>query len=174
MSKAFAGPRRKTIGGKATSTGPDVRRSVVPLTEQTGELALGVLLPDQNGSRSLSLADQPAPACAAELDRLYGCLDEVTTKSHPRTAKLLGAGTRKIAQKVIEEAGEVALEAVKHRTAGVVRESADLLYHLVALWRRVGVDPGEVWNEMQRRADTLGIAEKLPKPSARTPKPSKD
>ena len=82
-------------------------------------------------------------------------------------AKLLAAGTRKIAQKVIEEAGEVAIEAVKHRTVGVVRESADLLYHLVALWRHAGVDPGVVWNEMQRRADTLGIAEKLPKPSAR-------
>jgi phosphoribosyl-ATP pyrophosphohydrolase len=173
MSKALAGFRRKTIAGKAASTGPDVRRPVDPLTEQTGKPALGVLLPDENGS-SLSFADQPAPACAAELDRLYGCLDEVTAKSHPRTAKLLAAGTRKIAQKVIEEAGEVALEAVKHRAVGVVRESADLLYHLVALWRRAGVDPGEVWNEMQHRADTLGIAEKLPKPSARTPKPSKN
>jgi phosphoribosyl-ATP pyrophosphohydrolase len=174
MSKAFAGLSRNTIEGKATSTGGDVCRSAGPLIEQTGELALGVVLPDRNGSRSLSLADQRTPAGAAELDRLYGCLDEVTAKSHPRTAKLLAAGTRKIAQKVIEEAGEVALEAVKHRSVGVVRESADLLYHLVALWRRVGVDPGEVWSEMQRRADTLGIAEKLPKPSARIPKPSKD
>jgi phosphoribosyl-ATP pyrophosphohydrolase len=173
MSKAFAGLRRKTIEGKATLTGAGVGRPVGPLTERPGEPALGVRLPNQKGSRSLSFADPPAPACAAELDRLYGCLDEVTAKSHPRTAKLLAAGTRKIAQKVIEEAGEVALEAVKHRAVGVVRESADLLYHLVALWRRVGVDPAEVWNEMQRRADTLGIAEKLPKPSARTPKPSK-
>jgi phosphoribosyl-ATP pyrophosphohydrolase len=173
MSKAFVGLRRKTVQAKAPVRGADVRRSVGPLTKQTGELALGALLPDQNGSRSLSSQDRPAPACAVELDRLYGCLDEVTAKSHPRTAKLLAAGTRKIAQKVIEEAGEVALEAVKHRTVGVVRESADLLYHLVALWRRAGVDPGEVWNEMQRRADTLGIAEKLPKPSTRNPKPSK-
>jgi phosphoribosyl-ATP pyrophosphohydrolase len=174
MKKAFAGLRRKTIGAKATSTGVDVRRSVGPLIEQTGELARGAHWPDRNGSGSPPPADRATPACAAELDRLYGCLDEVTAKSHPRTAKLLAAGTRKIAQKVIEEAGEVALEAVKHRTVGVVRESADLLYHLVTLWRRVGVDPGEVWNEMQRRADTLGIAEKLPKPSARNPLPSKD
>jgi phosphoribosyl-ATP pyrophosphohydrolase len=174
MSKSFAELRRETIESKATSAGADVRRSVGPLTEQTGESAPGILLPGQNGSRSLSLADQPVPAGAAELDRLYDRLDEVTAKSYPRTAKLLAAGTRKIAQKVIEEAGEVALEAVKHRTVGVVRESADILYHLVVLWRRAGVDPGQVWNEMQRRADTLGIAEKLPKPSARTPKPSKD
>ena len=167
MSKVFARHRRKTIEAKATSSSADLRRSVGPLIEQTGELALRALLPNRNGSRSLSPADRQRPACAAELDRLYGCLGEVTAKNHPRTAKLLPAGTRKIAQKVIEEAGEVAIEAVKHRTVGVVRESADLLYHLVALWRHAGVDPGVAWNEMQRRADTLGIAEKLPKPSAR-------
>jgi phosphoribosyl-ATP pyrophosphohydrolase len=100
----------------------------------------------------------------AELARLYDSLSGVTPDSNPRTAKLLVSSTRKAAQKVIEEAGEVALEAVKHRARGVVRESADLLYNLVVLWQRAGVDPAEVWNEMKRRADTLGIAEKLPKP----------
>ena len=174
MKRALVRLRRKTVEAKATSMGADVRRSVGLPLEQTGEPARGALLPDRNGARSRSSPDRPTPACAAELDRLYGCLDEVTAKSHPRTAKLLAAGTRKAAQKVIEEAGEVALEAVKHRTVGVVRESADLLYHLVTLWRRVGVDPGEVWNEMQRRADTLGIAEKLPKPSTHNPQASKD
>jgi phosphoribosyl-ATP pyrophosphohydrolase len=44
-----------------------------------------------------------------------------------------------------------------------VRESADLLYHLVVLWFHMGIEPIEVWQEMQTRADTLGIAEKLPK-----------
>jgi len=99
----------------------------------------------------------------SELDRLYRSLAEVTSETHPRTAGLLASSTRKAAQKVIEEAGEVALEAVKHRTRGVVRESADLLYHLVALWHRAGVDPTDVWIEMHSRADTLGIAEKPPK-----------
>jgi phosphoribosyl-ATP pyrophosphohydrolase len=162
MKKGLADLRSKTIESEAT---------VGTLTEPTWEPALGALLPDRNDSPSP--ADRPAPARAAEIDRLYGCLDEVTAKSHPRTARLLAAGTRKTAQKVIEEAGEVALEAVKHRSGGVVRESADLLYHLVVLWRRVGVGPDEIWTEMQRRADALGIAEKLPKPVARNPKPSK-
>src|SRR6202022_4843597 len=94
---------------------------------------------------------------------VYISLGEVTPASNPRTFKLLEAGTRKIAQKVIEEAGEVALEAVKHHDRGVVRESADLLYHLVVLWCRAGIEPASVWQEMQARADTLGIAEKLPK-----------
>jgi phosphoribosyl-ATP pyrophosphohydrolase len=99
----------------------------------------------------------------SELDRLYRSLAEVTSETHPRTAGLLASSTRKVAQKVIEEAGEVALEAVRHRTRNVVRESADLLYHLVALWHRAGIDPTDVWIEMRSRADTLGIAEKPPK-----------
>jgi phosphoribosyl-ATP pyrophosphohydrolase len=98
-----------------------------------------------------------------ELDRLYRSFAEVTRENHPRTARLLASSTRKTAQKVIEEAGEVALEAVKHRARGIVRESADLFYHLVALWHRAGIDPDDVWTEMRCRADTLGIAEKLPK-----------
>jgi len=107
-----------------------------------------------------------ASSAGNELDRLYAALDAVTADAHPRTARLLASSTRKIAQKVIEEAGEVALATVKHTSRGIVRESADLLYHLAVLWRRAGIDPDEVWGEMRRRADNLGIAEKLPKAKA--------
>jgi phosphoribosyl-ATP pyrophosphohydrolase len=111
-----------------------------------------------------SLSGIVAPSLQpGELDRLYRSLAEVTPENHPRTARLLASSTRKIAQKIIEEAGEVALEGVKHHPRGIVRESADLLYHLVALWHRAGIDPDDVWTEMRCRADTLGIAEKLPK-----------
>jgi phosphoribosyl-ATP pyrophosphohydrolase len=111
-----------------------------------------------------SLSDIAAPGQQpGELDRLYRSLAEVTPENHPRTARLLASSTRKTAQKVIEEAGEVALEMVKHHARGIVRESADLLYHLVALWHRAGIAPADVWIEMRSRADTLGIAEKLPK-----------
>ncbi|MGD0418258.1 MAG: phosphoribosyl-ATP diphosphatase [Xanthobacteraceae bacterium] len=98
-----------------------------------------------------------------ELDRLYAALEAVTPEDHPRTAKLLASSNRKVAQKVIEEAGEVALAAVKHNNRNIVRESADLLYHLAVLWRRAGIGSEDVWAEMRRRADSLGIAEKLPK-----------
>jgi phosphoribosyl-ATP pyrophosphohydrolase len=101
-----------------------------------------------------------------ELDRLYAALETVTPENHPRTARLLGSSNRKVAQKVIEEAGEVALAAVKHNARNVVRESADLLYHLAVLWRRTGIGPAEIWTEMRRRSDCLGIAEKLPKANA--------
>jgi phosphoribosyl-ATP pyrophosphohydrolase len=111
-----------------------------------------------------------------EIDRLHRSLGEVTPENHPRTAKLLASSTRKVAQKVFEEAGEVALEAVRHNARGIVRESADLFYNLVALWYRTDILPDEVWAEMRSRALELGIAEKLPKdrdPDALPPAPKR-
>jgi phosphoribosyl-ATP pyrophosphohydrolase len=67
---------------------------------------------------------------------------------------------------VIEEACEITVEAVRRDADGVVRGSADLLYHLIVLWFHIGVEPAEVWQKMQTRANTLGIAEKLPKVSS--------
>src|SRR6202034_849678 len=77
-----------------------------------------------------------AAAADNEVDRLYAALSAVAPSEHPRTARLLASSKRKIAQKVIEEAGEAALAAVKHNNGGIVRESADLLYHLTVLWRQ--------------------------------------
>jgi len=110
-----------------------------------------------------SLAETTMTAAGNEVDRLYAALSAVTPGEHPRTARLLASSKRKVAQKVIEEAGEVALAAVKRNNNGIIRESVDLLYHLAVLWRRAGIDSGAIWAEMRRRADTLGIAEKLPK-----------
>ena len=104
-----------------------------------------------------------AEARLDEIERLYAALDGVRSDTNPRTAQLLECGKRKMGQKLIEEASEVAFEGLRHRARGVVRESADLIYHLVVLWRECGVTPSEVWDEMRDRARTLGIAEKLPK-----------
>lgn len=80
-----------------------------------------------------------------------------------RTARLFDAGRGKISKKVAEEAVEVVVDALRGKADAVVRESADLIYHLVVLWADVGVRPEEVWGEMRRREQMLGIAEKLPK-----------
>jgi phosphoribosyl-ATP pyrophosphohydrolase len=106
-----------------------------------------------------------------EIERLYAALAAVTPEQHPRTARLLASSSRKVAQKVIEEAGEVALAAVKHNGRNIVRESADLLYQLAVLWHREGILPEAVWAEMRRRAETMGIAEKLPKSSKAAQRP---
>jgi phosphoribosyl-ATP pyrophosphohydrolase len=118
----------------------------------------------QAAQQDCSHASSAGAATSAELERLYRSLCEATETVNPRTFRLLQSGNRKIAQKLIEEAGELAIEAVRHRTKSTVRESADLLYHLVVLWRRAGVKPADVWLEMQSRAERFGLAEKLPKP----------
>jgi len=85
---------------------------------------------------------------------------------HSRTAKLWAAGRAKMAQKVGEEAVEVAIDATRNRKDAVVAESADLLYHLVVLWAEMGIAPDEIWREMARREKAYGIAEKVPKEAA--------
>ena len=149
MNRISARAARTRTSGRQTST------DTTPLR-----------LPRLSSAGAAPLAP-PDTAQANEIDRLYAALDAVTPATNPRTAKLLRSGSRKVAQKVIEEVGEVAIDAVRHSAAGVVRESADLLYHLVVLWRHAGVAPHEVWAEMKARAERLGIAEKLPKPHVR-------
>src|ERR1700743_3954459 len=80
-----------------------------------------------------------------------------------RTAKLFQRGPSKMAKKLAEEAIEVVIDAVNGDAHAVVRESADLLYNLTVLWASAGVKPEDVWREMDRREELLGIAEKMPK-----------
>ncbi len=102
------------------------------------------------------------------IDRLYQAVvaakDGDPTTS--RTSRLLRAGRAKMAKKLGEEALEVLIDALDGNRDAVVRESADLLYNLVVLWVAAGVDPEDVWNEMDRRERLFGIAEKMLKPSA--------
>ena len=87
-----------------------------------------------------------------------------------RTARLFQRGPAKMAKKLAEEAIEVVIDAVNGKTDAVVRESADLLYNLSVLWASAGVRPQDVWREMERRENLLGIAEKLPKSTIKIPK----
>ncbi|WP_439394927.1 phosphoribosyl-ATP diphosphatase [Bradyrhizobium sp. PMVTL-01] len=106
------------------------------------------------------------------LERLYLAvlaardLDPATS----RTARLFQRGPSKMAKKLAEEAIEVVIDAVNGDSEAVIRESADLLYNLTVLWAAAGVRPEDVWREMTRREDMLGIAEKLPKSTMKLPK----
>jgi phosphoribosyl-ATP pyrophosphohydrolase len=99
------------------------------------------------------------------LDRLHAAVlaarngDPATS----RTAKLWRAGRDKMAKKLAEEAVEVVIDAMHGNTDAVIKESADLMYNLVVLWVAAGIDPKDVWAEMDRREELMGIAEKLPK-----------
>jgi phosphoribosyl-ATP pyrophosphohydrolase len=99
------------------------------------------------------------------VDRLYAAVlaAREADPTSSRTARLLKSGRGKIAKKLAEEAVEVIIDSMHHRSDAVVRESADLLYHLVVLWVAAGIRPNDVWKEMARRERLLGIAEKVPK-----------
>jgi phosphoribosyl-ATP pyrophosphohydrolase len=102
------------------------------------------------------------------LERLYRAVIAARTldPATSRTAKLLQRGPSKMARKLAEEAIEVVIDAVSGKQDAVIRESADLLYNLTVLWAAAGIRPQDVWDEMDRRERTQGIAEKLPKQKA--------
>jgi phosphoribosyl-ATP pyrophosphohydrolase len=102
---------------------------------------------------------------ADSVARLYEAVIAARTAdpAKSRTARLLRAGRAKMAKKLAEEAVEVVIDAMHGQPEAVVRESADLLYNLVVLWVHSGVRPDDVWNEMSRREQMFGIAEKVPK-----------
>ena len=83
--------------------------------------------------------------------------------STSRTARLLQSSRAKMAKKLAEEAVEVVLDAMHGDNKAVVRESADLIYNLVVLWVAAGLEPQDVWDEMSKREELMGIAEKMPK-----------
>jgi phosphoribosyl-ATP pyrophosphohydrolase len=103
-------------------------------------------------------------------DRLYEAVlaAKGADPARSRTARLLRAGRAKMAKKLAEEAVEVVIDAMHGSRDAVVRESADLIYNLVVLWVASGVQPKDVWKEMDRRERLFGIAEKLLKDGAET------
>ncbi len=76
------------------------------------------------------------------------------------TARLYAKGVNKIAQKLGEEAVETCIAAVAEGNERLVRESADLLYHLMVLWSAKEIEPAAVWEELERRFGTSGVAVK--------------
>ena len=67
------------------------------------------------------------------------------------TAKLLQQGVPRVAQKVIEEAGEAAIAATQGDNDNLPGEVADLLYHTLVLLAAAGLSPQAVWEELRTR-----------------------
>jgi len=67
------------------------------------------------------------------------------------TARLAAQGTSKVAQKVGEEAVELAIAAVAEGTERVRAEAADLVYHLMLLLELRGLTLRDVAAELEAR-----------------------
>ena len=65
-----------------------------------------------------------------------------------------------LAKKIGEEAIEVVLEYLDSNKKNIIKESADLLYHLCVIWISADIKPADVWLELHRRRGISGLKEK--------------
>lgn len=71
--------------------------------------------------------------------------------SNSYTASLAASGRQRIAQKVGEEAVELALASVAGNPEEVIDEAADLVYHLLVLLQTQDLELGQVAARLQER-----------------------
>lgn len=96
------------------------------------------------------------------LERLESLLAE-RKKADPESsyvAKLYAKGSHKIAQKVGEEAVEAAMAVAADDNAELIKESADLLFHLMVLLEARDLNLDDVAAELARREGLSGLTEK--------------
>jgi phosphoribosyl-ATP pyrophosphohydrolase len=99
------------------------------------------------------------------LTQLMGVIEDrkahMSEKSY--TAALLSGGVTKIGPKITEEAAEVVEAAGEPGEEGkqhLVREAADLVYHLLVMLSHRDVGLSDVEAELARRFDISGLEEK--------------
>ena len=96
------------------------------------------------------------------IDTLFSLVEEIkkTKKKGSYTSFLFNKGMNKIAQKVSEETAETIIEAIQGNKKLAVQESCDLIYHLIVMWSKLGIDPNEIWNELDKRMKKSKIKRK--------------
>ena len=65
-----------------------------------------------------------------------------------------------LAKKIGEESSELIIDFLKKNKQGVIKESADLIYHILVIWVYLGINPHDIWNELSSRKLKSGIEEK--------------
>lgn len=102
-------------------------------------------------------------------EALYGVIDTLYHTIQERknadpstswTAKLLSKGENTILKKVVEEAGEFSFACKDNDTHEIIYEAADLTYHVLVALAAKNISPDRVKQELSRRFNMSGIAEK--------------
>ncbi len=103
--------------------------------------------------------DSPADRGFARLENLWTTISARLADPDPQrsyTARLAAAGPDLTGRKLVEEATETLIAAKNHAAGAdpsrVVEESADVVYHLLALLAERGIDPGDLLDELEHRA----------------------
>ncbi len=77
--------------------------------------------------------------------------------SQSYTAQLLSEGKEKCIAKLKEESLETAEAAEKDEISQIIYESADLIYHLLVLWKKFDLTPDQIYTELENREDKTGL-----------------
>jgi phosphoribosyl-ATP pyrophosphohydrolase len=83
-----------------------------------------------------------------------------STAEQSYTKSLFEAGPGRAAKKFGEEAVEAVIAATEDDRSALIKESADVLYHLIVLLRVRDISLDEVMAELQSRTAQSGHAEK--------------
>lgn len=96
------------------------------------------------------------------IDTLYHTIQERKNAdpSSSWTAKLFAKGENTILKKVVEEAGEFSFAYKDNDEAEMIYEAADLTYHMLVALAAKNIAPDRIKQELARRFDISGIAEK--------------
>jgi len=96
------------------------------------------------------------------IDTLYHTIQERKSADPESswTAKLFAKGDNTILKKVVEEAGEFCFAYKDNDIEEMVYEGADLTYHVLVALAAKNVSPDRIKQELARRFDMSGIAEK--------------
>ena len=92
----------------------------------------------------------PAHEFLAQLERILAERKNASTQSS-YTASLYARGTKRIAQKVGEEAVETALAATVHAREETINEASDLVYHLLVLLQKENLDWATIVANLKKR-----------------------
>jgi len=98
-------------------------------------------------------------------DILHRLSDTLAARRHADpeksyTAKLFASGPDSILKKIGEESAELIMAGKEGNRLHIVRESADVVYHLLVLLAFYGLSIEDVSQEMRRREGISGIDEK--------------
>ena len=93
------------------------------------------------------------PPTAQVVEDVYRVIADRAANPKPGsyTNYLLDKGKEKICKKVGEEASETIIAAMKDDPAELCGEAGDLIYHLLVLLYRQGVEPRQLWTELAHR-----------------------
>ena len=88
------------------------------------------------------------------LNSIISIINERNENENPDsyTSKLLNEGMPKIAQKIVEEAGELSIASLTDKNKNqIIYEFSDLLFHMLVLLKKANIDIENIWDELESR-----------------------